>query len=137
MASPISYPESNSRLAVGMLILVGGLFALVAGGVCLVFSFLRETADFWRHSGGYPLWLRDLVKIGYYPLLVGDLCILMGLTTVLCARLKQGRDFLIFKGVLFCAAWALFWAAIGISANNNVTNFWHNRPIHHKSVVPR
>lgn len=35
----------------------------------LCFYWLRETPAFWTNAGGYPIWLRDLVRDTFLPLL--------------------------------------------------------------------
>lgn len=49
------------------------LALLVGMPVLLWFSWLRETPSFWTNAGGYPVWLRDVVRYSYYPLLLGSL----------------------------------------------------------------
>jgi hypothetical protein len=137
MAGPTPHSESNSRLAVEITLLLGGILTLISGATCLGFALLRETADFWLHSGGYPLWLRDLVRVTYYPLILGDLLALSALTATLCARLRLAREWVILEILLLGAAWALLAGSLGISAKNNALNFWHNRPIHQKPHAPR
>ncbi len=54
-------------------VFVVGVVLLLVNGEC---TLLKETPDFWRNVGGYPVALRALVLVGYYPLL--------GFNTLLC-----------------------------------------------------
>jgi hypothetical protein len=113
------------------------ILELFSGCVGLAFAFLRETHEFWLNSGGYPIVLRDLVLVGYYPLMLIDLGILIGLTIVPCAKLKTPRGFLKYQLLLLVGGWVLLVASIGVSAENNLVNFWQNRPLHYKPPVQR
>lgn len=57
---------SPSRLALALVALAVGMPLLIW------FSWLRETPAFWTNAGGYPVWLRDLVLLSYYPLLLAS-----------------------------------------------------------------
>jgi hypothetical protein len=46
---------------------VTAVFNLVFGGGLLLVACLRETPLFWQNAGGWPVWFRDLVKLGFYP----------------------------------------------------------------------
>ena len=37
------------------------------GVLLLSAAILRETSLFWRNAGGYPVWLRDVIYILFYP----------------------------------------------------------------------
>ena len=55
-----------NRLALALVALAGGMPLLIW------FSWLRETPAFWTNAGGYPVWLRELVLLAYYPFLLGS-----------------------------------------------------------------
>ncbi|GAA5481383.1 hypothetical protein Hsar01_00592 [Haloferula sargassicola] len=83
--------------------LVLGLLVLTAGIV------LKEQPLFWRNIGGYPVWLRDLVRIFFWPWL--GICV-AGLGSwsawILGATAQRGRGFA-------AATWAAagFWTTFG------------------------
>ena len=66
-SNPIADFLNSGRLALAVLALVGGMPLLVS------LSLLRETPSFWTNAGGYPIWLRELVLIAYYPLFLMSL----------------------------------------------------------------
>ena len=52
-------------LGAGSLLL--GLLLTCFGLVILAGAILRETPPFWLNAGGYPVALRDWVRLGFYP----------------------------------------------------------------------
>lgn len=50
---------SPARLALALVALAVGMPLLIW------FSRLRQTPAFWTNAGGYPVWLRDLVRLSY------------------------------------------------------------------------
>ena len=45
--------------------------AFVAIGL-IGFAVLKEDPDFWRNSGGWPVWFRFVVKFTFHPLLLSQ-----------------------------------------------------------------
>ncbi len=106
---------------------------LLLGGTALVFSCLRETHEFWLNAGGYPILLRDIVLVCYYPLMILNFCTLIGLAFTLCAKPGIPRGFLKFQLFMMCFGWTLWGASVAVSARNNVANFLEDRPLHDKA----
>jgi hypothetical protein len=111
------------------------LLVMLANGVAglLVFTttVLRETPQFWHNSGGYPVFLRNLVYFAHYPLLV----LVLGGTaagTLLAFRLFA-RHRGMGGGLLLLSAlqWLLFLLILVIMLWNNVDNLLHGRPLHY------
>lgn len=104
--------------------------AFLKAGFLLPFVWLRETPYFWTNVGGYPLWLRDLVLIAYYPLLlvyVGSLSFLSW--QLLCQPARSVRGFCVEAVVL-----GLLWLVVALVATlmlaNNIANLIDGRPLH-------
>lgn len=78
---------------------------LLFGGVVGLFAILREEPLFWQNRGGYPVWLRHLVLVSYYPLLI----IYSGLFVLQCRFLARENVFpmLILKSVTLVPAFIL------------------------------
>ena len=110
--------------------IVTSALTLLGAGLLAILSFLRETPIFWTNLGGYPIWLRDLVRIGFYPLLFLLLTALLRLTFTLFARWKgTGRQWTL-QASLLTLAWLVFLSAAGYAVINNVVNLFHNRALH-------
>ena len=99
--------------------------------VLLWFSFLRENPQFWRNSGGYPIFLRDLVLVGFYPLLVVTVFGLAGLTAF-CARIRMPSGFGCFESLVIFVCWGLVCGSLFVAFRNNVVNLWNDKPLHEK-----
>lgn len=90
------------------------LFGLVAGLPLLVtFSVLREMELFWRNDGGYPIWLRDLVLVAFYPILMIDLAVVLVYGCLLMGCQPRSKRVLIAEfGVLSLMAAALVFSVV-------------------------
>jgi hypothetical protein len=55
-------------------------FLLLA--LLLVFAWLRELPLFWMNAGHWPVWLRELVGLTFYPLLLLELSLLIGVSAM-------------------------------------------------------
>ena len=122
-------PE-NDGMAAAAACLLAGVAILLCACVLLWFSFLRENQDFWRNSGGYPVLLRDLVLVIYFPLLAFTLISLITLTLVLGSKVPMPEGLGCLKTLILCACWALVTGSMVISFKNNIANFWTGRPLH-------
>jgi len=121
----MSRPRSASEILAVMG--VNGL----AGLLLFASTVLRETPEFWLNVGGYPVWLRNLVYFGHYPLLF---LVLAGtaagslLAWRVCARHRaMGTGLLMFSAL----QWVLFVIILVVMLWNNVDNLLHGRPVHY------
>jgi hypothetical protein len=105
---------------------------VILGLVTFVFAVLRETHEFWLHSGGYPLFLRDLVLVSFFPLVTFNFCALISLTTLCAAKVRGQPGLVAFFIMLILLGWGLFFGAVGIALKNNLENYLEGRPIHAK-----
>lgn len=62
----------RARLAHVVRLYLAIVSAAVGTPALLCFYWLRETPIFWTNAGGYPIWLRDLVRDAFLPLLGMD-----------------------------------------------------------------
>jgi len=104
--------------------------AMMMAGLLLPFVWLREDPRFWTNAGGYPLWLRDLVLVSFYPLLLVYGVLLPCLSWLwLCWPARSVRLFCVEAALL-----ALLWVAVGLVMTlmlaNNVANLIEGRPLH-------
>lgn len=112
------------------------LVMLVNGAISLVVfagTLLRETPEFWRNAGGYPVSLRNLVYLAYYPLL---LLIFSGsIMGSLLALRFLARHKGIGSGLLVLSIlqWVLLLIILVIMLWNNVDNWVNGRPLHFHS----
>ncbi|MBB5350454.1 hypothetical protein HNR46_000678 [Haloferula luteola] len=95
----------NSFLSAWLCVpLLFGAFALLTTAV-----ILKEQPLFWRNAGGYPIWMRDTVRIFFWPfLIIFTGCLGMWSTWLLGAAANRGRSW----GSSVTAVTG-FWAALG------------------------
>lgn len=96
----------------------------------VVLALLREQPLFWRNTGGWPIWLRELVDAAFYLLLSLEAVCLVGFSIMLVARFvprhSSGGAVALCLGLL----WVPFLAIISILITNNVENVIAGRPLH-------
>jgi len=120
--------STRSAAEVGILLFFNG----VTGLLLLMSSVLRETPDFWRNYGGYPVLLRQLVFYLHYPLLL----LVFGGTaagTIMALRYFAGNRGAGGGRMLFLCAlqWLVFTAALTIMLWNNLENLINGHPLHY------
>ena len=99
-------------------------------GLLLPFVWLREDSRFWTNAGGHPLWLRDLVLVAYYPLLLVYGALLPFLSWLwLCCPARSVRLFCVEATVL-ALLWVVVALVITLMLANNVANLIDGRPLH-------
>jgi hypothetical protein len=123
--------HSRSAIEIGLLLFGNGL----AGLLLLISALLRETPDFWRNHGGYPILLRALVFYLHYPLF---LLVLMGTVLATLASLRfyvgnrgTGGGLLLASGL----QWILLLAVLTIMLWNNAENLMDGHPLHYHNPV--
>jgi len=121
---------SRPRSAVEIIVVMG--VNGMAGLLLFASTVLRETPEFWRNSGGYPVFLRNVVYFAHYPLLF----LVLGGTTAgtLLALRHFVHERAIGGGLLLLSAlqWVLFIIILVIMLWNNVDNLLHGRPLHYR-----
>ena len=129
--------ENPEKLVAAAGFVIFGVLLLGCGCVLLWFSFLRETHSFWLNSGGYPILLRDLVLIFYYPLLLLCIAGMIGLTAAAFVNTRLPIGFVCFEGLVITGCWSLVIGSMTVSFTNNVDNLWSGRPLHYKPLESR
>jgi len=125
-------PQSNRRPTPGR---ARGVVASVMNGglgvLLLSAAILRETALFWRNAGGYPVWLRDVIYILFYPGIVTYFIGLAWLSWMSVRLLSAGFRFGIYVFVVSLIQWVLLAVIVTIVVWNNVDNLMHGQPLHY------
>jgi hypothetical protein len=124
--------KSPDRAVFAAGLVVFGITLLVCNCILLWFSYLRESHSFWLNSGGYPILLRDIVLMFYYPLLALSTIGVVGLTIGALLTLRMPIVFISFEGLVIIACWALLIGSMIVSFSNNFKNLWEGRPLHYK-----
>ncbi|MDB6070554.1 MAG: hypothetical protein JWL81_1725 [Verrucomicrobiales bacterium] len=142
-ANAISIPstECNATLAceppsrtgerayeLGWLVVSAAMVCLCAGTVG--FAVYREQPEFWRNSGGYAIWLRELVLLSFYPgmlvALIGQILLTRGLFT---GWKGSARSWGLQMGMVM-VGWLLLALSLLVAWSNNMSNLLDGRPIH-------
>lgn len=110
-----------------------GCLPLLAGALVLLLigTILREQPAFWTNAGGYPVWVRTMVSVLYWPGLVVSgpaLAVWSGWMVLQAACRKKGM-------VAVLVVVVLMWAAMGVvvawMAWNNLENLFEGRDLHY------
>lgn len=119
-----------TEILVGSGIFIATLAAIGVEVVLVWFAILRENQAFWTNAGGYPIWLRDLVRLSFMPLGVLTLLALVALTMACFSRVCRSLRFFAIEGVLLVMCWGLFSTTAYIALNNNIRNLIEGRDFH-------
>jgi hypothetical protein len=111
--------------AVWLYLLTTGL-----GLVLICFAWLRETPSFWRNASGSPLWLRSVIAVSFYPLLVFYLGLLVSLSLKLWKKALSSTQPTRAEASAVLLLWITVAIVLVIIAKNNVENFFAERPLH-------
>jgi hypothetical protein len=96
----------------------------------VVLALLKEQPLFWRNTGGWPIWLRELVEAAFYLLLTLEAVCLVGFSIMLVARSVPGHSSGSAVALCLGLLWVPFLTIIGIVVANNVENVITGRPLH-------
>ena len=103
---------------------------LLLAGVLLSFVWLREEPQFWTAAGGYPLWLRHAVLVGFYPLLVAQGGLLVCLSWQVLRWPSRHARWCGTELLLLVLYWGLLGLVLLMMVANNVANLMYGRPLH-------
>ena len=106
------------------------LAAMMIAGLLLPFVWLREDQRFWTNAGGYPLWLRDLVLVAYYPLLLLYGSLLAFLSWLLLCRPVRSVRLFYGQAMVLTLLWAVLALVAVLMLANNFANLIDGRPLH-------
>lgn len=96
----------------------------------LVCTWWRESPQFWLNAGGYPLWLRAGVRVGYYPLLALNG---LGVAWLFASLIRRPPAFLWqfrTQALWLAALSVLTGISVALALANNINNFIAHRPLH-------
>jgi len=115
------------RRAAGFLL--WSVLNLLLGSVLLVAAALRETPLFWRNAGGFPVLLRELVLLLFYP---GLMLLAIGVlwSTWTAWRWRPGSRLAVAVWMACLFQWLLLLVVIAIFAWNNLNNLLEGTPLH-------
>jgi len=99
-------------------------------GLLLPFVWLRETPYFWTNAGGYPLWLRDLVQVAYYPLLFVYAGWLAFLSWQWMFRPSPSAKLFCVEATVLALMWMVVVLVAMLMLANNISNLIDGRPLH-------
>jgi hypothetical protein len=120
----------------GLPVLFASLVNLSFLLVLMFFAGLRELPVFWTDAGGWPVWLRGLVEVGFYPMFFVELA-LLGLLSVFGVNLAGARHPSAgVSVVLLWFAWLLLFTVVAVVAANNLENLISGRPLHWHAALP-
>ena len=91
-------------------------------------AMLRETPQFWKNTGGFPIWLRDAVFFLFYPGLALSLVLAAGITTQLFKSCQRGERMGAGIWLLWFFQIALILGALTIIGWDNISNLIEYAP---------
>jgi hypothetical protein len=111
----------------------------IAGCCVFVIALLRltlwkEDEFFWYNLSGYPIWLRESVRLFYYPYLFFTAMSLSIVTRSVLGRFIRSLSYSRVWALLL-AAWILFFCNCGLLLANNIKNLWSDLPLHHHDPI--
>lgn len=99
----------------------------------LISAVLRETPVFWRDTGGFPVLLREIVLLVFYP---GVLLLAIGVlrSTWIAWRWRQDSRLPVGVSLALAMQWLLFLGIFLVFAWNNLGNLFKGAPLHQHSL---
>ncbi len=123
-SSPMLSPREALVFGLGGSVQI--LLLLGLGGL----AWLKEQPLFWRNIGGWPVWLREMVRLFFYPFLGLELVALLGFSLAITYWIGQGRLHSGAGILMLVVLWGLILAVIAIVVANNLVNLMEGRPWH-------
>jgi hypothetical protein len=114
----------SHRLVWRSLVLAG----LALGAVVLSFGALREQPLFWSHDGGYPRWLRGVVAVGFYPLVLAQFGTVIAASVVYVRDSRTGSAMRRQTAALI-ALWSVGFACAVVAFEDNIEDLIEHRPV--------
>ena len=105
--------------------------AFILNLILIVSVELKEDPFFWRNAGGFPIWLRDLVLMTFYPLLIAQF---IALTAGSICQFRAYQCEKIFRAggpLALMLLWLFFAIILAILVSNNVDNLLNGRDLHY------
>ena len=127
-------PDRSTEILIGFGLLGVTLVIMCLGVLLIWFATLRENQMFWTNAGGYPIFLRDLVKVSYLPLFWGSTIVMLGLSMACFSKICSSLRFFVLELLLLVVCWCLLATSGFIALRNNVLNIIHGREMHYHSA---
>lgn len=107
-------------------------------GICILFVetcllgtvFWKETPVFWRNEGGYPVWVRSVVLLGFYPVLLAAIACVLLFTASCIREYRTSRRVATTHLVVAVLMWLLLAGVFILLLANNLANLADGRPFH-------
>ncbi|MGD9417520.1 MAG: hypothetical protein Q7R22_001160 [Verrucomicrobiota bacterium JB025] len=113
-------PHADFILRLGMVLATALIF--VCAIILIGFAILREDQLFWTNAGGYPLLLRDTVRVTFLPLLAFCVLGLFALSLACLAGASKASCFTALEAVFIIVCWGLLTTTGFIAFRNNASN---------------
>ena len=98
-------------------------------------SLLRENPWFWRSAGGYPVWERELVGAGYFPLALAYVLLVLAQSWLVLLRPPGKPGAWWTEATIVFFFWTLMAVILSITLANNLSNLLEGRPFHEHPLL--
>jgi hypothetical protein len=96
----------------------------------IAMALLKEDPLFWRNAGGWPVPLRDFVKLAFYPFFCVELLALFIFSASVILNARLARRYHRLHLLCLPALWILLAAVVLIVTDNNIDNVSEGRALH-------
>ena len=96
----------------------------------ITMALFKEDPLFWRNAGGWPVPLRDFVRLAFYPLFCVELAALFVFSVSLLSSLRLGKPYQRLYLLCLPVLWILLAAVVLIVTDNNIANVSEGREVH-------
>ena len=92
----------------------------VLGAMVLWLATLKESHEFWTYKSPYPIWFRNLVEAGFYPLLGLETLIYLATSVILIRDLGRREIQTLPSLLVMIGNWFLLLTTIWIVLRDNL-----------------
>ena len=128
---PAARQADTKDAGLGIRILLASMLVMAVGGLLVWFAVLRESQAFWTNAGGYPIWLRNLVRLTYLPLFAVAVAVLAVLSMVCYTKVWRSARVFVMGALILLVCWGLLAISGYIAMSNNITNLLEGRELHY------
>lgn len=107
-----------------------GTSVLFVEGCLLATVIWKETPVFWRNEGGYPVWVRSVVLLGFYPTLLAAIASVLFFTAGCIREYRSTRRVAPSHLAIGIGMWLLLAGVFVLLLANNLANLADGRPFH-------
>lgn len=109
--------------------------SILIGCLLLVFAILKENPMFWRNAGGYPIWLRQMVLVTFYPALIVQIPLLLSHSWSVLKHRRIAGSPRWFVTAAIGLPWLLLFITVLIVVGNNLENWMEGRSFHWHAAI--